>query len=204
MLPRSDMLEDFRIKVFVSVSEHGSFTKAATALGVSQPAVSQNIAELERLTGCRLFERRRGEVVLTGEGQVFKDYSTRLLSLCTEAEDMFARISPVTVRFTSSEEVYRYVISPALETFSRLHPDVVFENTLFGEPDFRMTMVPASDPMPDTAVSRIRMSMMPPCNVSALSGVNERTSYFDLLFEPSEAFSCTRLCRILHALLKSV
>ena len=48
------MLQDFRLKVFMAVAEYGSFTKAAESLGVSQPAVSQNIAELERNLGVRL------------------------------------------------------------------------------------------------------------------------------------------------------
>ena len=42
------MLEDFRLKVFMAVRSEHSFTKAARSLGISQPAVSQNIAELEK------------------------------------------------------------------------------------------------------------------------------------------------------------
>ena len=57
------MLEDFRLRVFMAVAEEGSFTKAAASLGVTQPAVSQNIADLEKVTGQKLFERMRGEVV---------------------------------------------------------------------------------------------------------------------------------------------
>ena len=41
------MMEDFRIKVFMAVVNEGSFTKAASSLGISQAAVSQNVAELE-------------------------------------------------------------------------------------------------------------------------------------------------------------
>ena len=62
---RMNMLEDFRLKVFMAVASEGSFTKAASVLGVSQPAVSQNVADLERMTGVKLFERLRGEVNLT-------------------------------------------------------------------------------------------------------------------------------------------
>ena len=62
------MLEDFRLKVFVTVAKEGSFTKAAAALGVTQPAVSQNIAELERLLERKLFDRMKGETLLTPEG----------------------------------------------------------------------------------------------------------------------------------------
>ena len=59
------MLEDNRIKVFLTVLECGNFTAAAYKLGISQPAVSQNIAELERLLGVQLMERARGEISLT-------------------------------------------------------------------------------------------------------------------------------------------
>ena len=56
------MFEDFRLKVFVAVAEEGSFTKAAARLGVTQPAISQNVADLEKMTGVKLFSRLRGEV----------------------------------------------------------------------------------------------------------------------------------------------
>ena len=48
------MLEDKRLKIFAAVVEFSNFTAAATSLGITQPAVSQNIAELERLLGVRL------------------------------------------------------------------------------------------------------------------------------------------------------
>lgn len=57
------MLEDFRLKVFMAVAETGSFTKASRKLGVSQPAVSQNISSLEKETGAILFQRARGEEI---------------------------------------------------------------------------------------------------------------------------------------------
>ena len=66
------MLDDFRLRVFMMAATENSFTRAAQHLGVSQPAVSQNIAELEKQVGAALFERKRGEVTLTAEGYVFK------------------------------------------------------------------------------------------------------------------------------------
>ena len=62
------MLDDFRLRVFMMAAAEGSFTRAAQHLGVSQPAVSQNIAELEKQVGAVLFDRKRGEVTLTPEG----------------------------------------------------------------------------------------------------------------------------------------
>ena len=69
------MLEDFRLKVFMAVAENRSFTKAAAVLRITQPAVSQNIAELEKTVGSKLFDRLKGETVLTTEGRVFMEYA---------------------------------------------------------------------------------------------------------------------------------
>jgi DNA-binding transcriptional LysR family regulator len=73
------MLEDGRLRVFLKVAERGSFTRAAEDLGITQPAVSQNIAELERQTGAVLFERSRSRVALTEQGRVFRIFAERIL-----------------------------------------------------------------------------------------------------------------------------
>ena len=52
------MLEDFRLKVFITLSQERSFTRAAEQLHVSQPAVSQNISELEKQFGLKFFDSR--------------------------------------------------------------------------------------------------------------------------------------------------
>ena len=73
--------EDFRLRVFVTVAELGGFSAAARQLGVSQSAVSQNIAELERQTGAALFERTRNSLSITPTGGklVFKKFTSRYL-----------------------------------------------------------------------------------------------------------------------------
>ena len=73
------MLEDFRLRVFVTVAECGSFTAAAKALGISQPAVSQNISQLEQLAGGPLFDRSKGCITLTDKGLLFDGYARRIL-----------------------------------------------------------------------------------------------------------------------------
>ena len=74
------MFEDFRLRVFTQVALLGSFTAAAKALGVSQPAVSQHIAELEKSAGGKLFERERGSVSLTARGRLLLEHAERILS----------------------------------------------------------------------------------------------------------------------------
>ena len=73
------MFEDFRLRVFETVARTGGFTSAANELGVSQPAVSQNIAELEKITGGPLFIRERGGLSLTDNGTLFLEYAKKIL-----------------------------------------------------------------------------------------------------------------------------
>ncbi|WP_293956441.1 MULTISPECIES: LysR family transcriptional regulator [unclassified Sphingobacterium] len=49
---------DFRLIVFYTAAQHLNFTKTASALFISQPAVSKNIQELEKRLGIPLFERK--------------------------------------------------------------------------------------------------------------------------------------------------
>lgn len=207
------MLEDFRLQVFMAVVHERSFTKAAAALGVSQPAVSQNIAELEKLVGVKLFERLRGEVALTGEGEVFRQYAEKMLASCAGLDNMFAKIAPTVVRISASEELYNYMVSPALESFRKIHPEVVFERAMFDAADLVISLKPVPSSacdIPADSIARIRMSVSPTPTVSSVLGdsqsnsfikSSETTSCFDVLFQPTVLFSCTRLCRLIREFL---
>ena len=221
------MLEDFRLQVFMTVTQERSFTKAAAALGVSQPAVSQNIAELEKIVGYKLFERLRGETVLTGEGEVFRQYAEKMLASCASLDSMFAKTAPTVVRISASEELYNYMVAPALESFRKIHPDVVFERTMFEGADLVISLKPAPSTVyeiPADSIARIRMSVFPTPTVGAVLGESsnvdatgsrsgddstdgcvvrssETTSYFDVLFQPTPVFSCTRICRLIREFL---
>lgn len=215
------MLEDFRIQVFMTVAHERSFTKAAAVLGVSQPAVSQNVAELEKLVGAKLFERLRGEVALTGEGEVFKQYAEKMLASCTGLDNVFAKIAPTVVRISASEELYNYMVSPALESFRKIHPEVIFERAMFEGADLLISLKPVPSSaydIPADSIARIRMSVYPTPTVGSMLGGSasgsqsgsrsvsgsqsfERTSCFDVLFQPTPLFACTRLCRLIRGFL---
>ena len=201
------MLEDFRLKVFMAVVAERSFTKAASVLGITQPAVSQNIADLEKMTGRKLFDRQRGSVVLTAEGEVFLIYVQKLLETCADVEDMFAKVSPAVVKIAASEEIYAYLVGPALESFSKVHPDVRFERCLFGDADLTIALIPSSSSraqsgdFPDDVISRIRMSVFVPQQSDSQFSSHEKTSYFDVVYRPTQAFAITRLCRLIRQFL---
>jgi len=78
---------------FVLVAEHLSFSRAAAELGMSQPAVSQAVARLERVLGVRLFERTSREVRLSDEGKVLLPYAEALLDHATAFAAEAARLA---------------------------------------------------------------------------------------------------------------
>ena len=84
------MIEDFRLKVFIAVSQTHSFTKAARLLDITQPAVSQNIAELEKKVNAELFNRTRGEVTLTEKGEVFKAFAEKIIKNYEDLNAVFS------------------------------------------------------------------------------------------------------------------
>ena len=196
------MLEDFRLKVFMAVVQERSFTKAAKVLGITQPSVSQNIADLEKTTGRKLFDRLKGTVVLTAEGEVFLIDVQKLLEACASVDDMFSKVSPAVVKIAASEEIYAYLVGPALESFSKVHPDVIFERCMFGEADLKITLKPSSAVSSDDSILRIRMSVFPTPKTGDLPATHEKTSYFDVVFQPSPAFSYTRLYRLIKEFIK--
>ena len=195
------MLEDFKLKIFVTVAAEGSFTKAARTLGITQPAVSQNIAELEKVTGARLFERLRGEVVLTEQGRVFLDYANRINDEYYAISEMFSHIPKTDVKISASEEIYTYLLSPVLEDFVKVHPEVSFERVLFEEADLVITMAPSPDNPFDIyqdSIAKLRISISPaPKKMGDFAATHEKISYFDILFKPSATFACTKVCRVL-------
>ncbi len=104
-----NMLEDFKLKIFMAVAQQHSFTKAAADLGISQPAVSQNISELEKLAGVKLFERLRGEVILTPQGKIFQKYVSRILYSFEDLNMIFCNS-----RINNRNTPVRLFISPIL------------------------------------------------------------------------------------------
>ena len=80
------MLDLTRLKVFREVAIHGSFTKAAEAMGYTQPSISHQVAQLERELSAQLFERQTRRVTLTPAGQVFLRHVQTVLVQLADAE----------------------------------------------------------------------------------------------------------------------
>ena len=137
------MLDDFRLRVFMMVASENSFTRAAQHLGVSQPAVSQNIAELEKQVGAVLFDRKRGEVTLTPEGYVFKDYASKILHWYDATDALFGSTGKMTVnrpvRIAATSFAASYLLPDLLRDLLAI-TDTSFIIETYPEPAFPESM----------------------------------------------------------------
>jgi DNA-binding transcriptional LysR family regulator len=118
------------IENFVCTAEHGSFAKAALALGVTSVAVSENISRLERSLGVRLLARSTRQLRLTPEGQVFLEQCLRPLRELDQAcrQTSSSVTSPQgLVRVTMVSAVGHLFVVPQLPTFFAQYPDVTLD-----------------------------------------------------------------------------
>ena len=124
------MFEDFKLKVFMAVAENGNFTIAAKALGISQPAVSQNIAELERTMGTELFTRGRGSATLTAAGITFKEYAEKILYWYSAAGQLFGPSGKITankpVTISADGFIASHILPDALAKLLTFNPSLAF------------------------------------------------------------------------------
>ena len=83
--PKAELLSLQQLRCFTAAAELGSFTAAAEALYVSQPAVADQVRRLERALGTTLFVRAGRGVVLTDAGQAFAEHALRTLGALDDA-----------------------------------------------------------------------------------------------------------------------
>lgn len=116
---------DFRLKVFKTVAEQLSFTKAARLLFVSQPAVTKHINELEKQYGKALFNRHGNSITLTPAGAVFLEYASKIILLYTHLEQEFIDSGnqlPEKISLAASTTIAQYILPSLLAKFKKVHP----------------------------------------------------------------------------------
>lgn len=111
---------DFRLKVFFTVANRLSFTKAATELFISQPAISKHIQELEEEYKIKLFDRNGSKISLTAGGKLLLKHSKSIFEIYREIHfDMGTLIDQQQgiLRLGASTTISQYVIPPLLARF---------------------------------------------------------------------------------------
>ena len=69
---------DNKTETLIAVAEQKNFTRAAEALSLTQPAVSHQISQLEQSLGAKLFNRKKGELTLTQEGEILTSIDQKM------------------------------------------------------------------------------------------------------------------------------
>ena len=121
-------MADRRLRVFHAVAKHLSFTKAAEALFMTQPAVTFQIRQLEEHFNTRLFDRAQGRIVLTAAGTVAFEYAERILALSAELDTRLKEMSgqdsgPLLIG--ASTTIAEFLLPQVLGEFKSRHPAVV-------------------------------------------------------------------------------
>ncbi len=121
------MFDSTRLRVFREVVAQGSFSAAAEALSFTQPAVSRQIATLEREAGAQLIERLPRGVRLTEAGRVLLGHAEAILDRMTAARaqvEAVARVEAGRLRIGAFPTANATVVPQAIAAFARLHPAV--------------------------------------------------------------------------------
>ncbi|AOV06397.1 LysR family transcriptional regulator [Sporosarcina ureilytica] len=117
-------------KIFCQVGESKSFSQAAKALYMTQPAVSQSIMQLERELDIRLFHRTPQGTFLTDEGKVLFEYANSALNLLNVGQEKMIEFKNLTageLKIGVGDTISRYFLLPYLERFHNRYPNVKFK-----------------------------------------------------------------------------
>ena len=115
------------INYFLAVAQYQSFTRAAESLYVSQPALSQQIKQLEENLGVSLFDRSGRRVKLTDAGEVYARYARRALQDLEEGRRALhdvQNLSRGALRIAITPTFTTYPIGPLIKAFHDRYPNV--------------------------------------------------------------------------------
>ncbi len=121
-------MSDRRLQVFYAVAKHLSFTKAAAALHMTQPAVTFQVRQLEEQFNTRLFDRTHNRISLTEAGERVYHHAKQIFELYSRMEGevraLTGDVSGVVI-LGASTTIAEYQLPSLLGTFNRKFPDVV-------------------------------------------------------------------------------
>lgn len=193
--------EDAKLRTFVTAASLGGFTAAARQLGISQPAVSQQIGELERICGTELFVRGRGELALTPAGETFLRYARRILDGYGEVGALFGPLAATgrsagSLTLATTAFCAAVVLPRILGEIQAVSGLELIINT-YPEADFLSAMPPEGEDFSLFTASRedILAGGLAPYAQSSLTFPSGEKVH--LCLKPSAAFAGTALYRVL-------
>lgn len=145
--------DDFRF--FVATGKAGSFSKAASDMGVTQPTISRRIENLEHRLGVRLFDRLPNGVTLTAKGESILDAALHIESMVLEIQrNVYGSDERMegTVRVSVTDGLAAYWMTPRLLAFQEKNPGIAIEFQCSVEPASPLKMqtdLSIRSPMPE-------------------------------------------------------
>ena len=118
-------MELAQLKYFKTIAEHGTMSRAAGVLHVSQPALSASMKKLEDELGVNLFDRGKNSVVLNENGRAVLIYAEKILTLADEMRDGFRQNAVLKLGFCDPGAM-RF----AVPLFQKAHPDAAVTSEL--------------------------------------------------------------------------
>lgn len=118
---------DFRLKVFYTVAERLSFTRAAEELCITQPAVTRHIREIEQHYKVKLFDRNGSRISLTPAGKILLQHARELFALYSNLEFELSSLNEEQggqLRVGASTTIAQYVLPPLLAAFHQRFPGI--------------------------------------------------------------------------------
>lgn len=120
-------MDDHKLRVFCTVAETKSFSKASEIIRLTQPAVSLQIQALEEIYGTKLFNRSGCVITLTKAGNMLYKYAKEIISLYIDAERDIGDFTGVVkgiVSVGASSTIGNYVLPAAVASFKKKFPKV--------------------------------------------------------------------------------
>lgn len=145
-----------QLQYVLALSQKGSFSRAAEALNISQPSLSQYIKKIESEIGLELFDRANGDVRITDAGRVYIDAGKKILDIEHQMENSFKDLASYkTGSLIIGTAPYRAAsMMPIIAaTFQEIHPGMhllvregttaeLAEGMEHGEYDLALTLLP--------------------------------------------------------------
>lgn len=120
-------MSDRRLQVFHTVAKLLSFTKAAEALHMTQPAVTFQVRQLEEQFNTRLFDRTHNRISLTRAGEVVQERAVKIFDLYAEMENAVRELTGEvsgSLIIGASTTIAEYMLPALLGDFKRHHPEI--------------------------------------------------------------------------------
>ncbi|WP_445529390.1 transcriptional regulator CynR [Streptomyces cyslabdanicus] len=123
-------LELRHLRYLLAVAEHGSFTRAAEDLRISQPTLSQQVRQLERTVGVPLLDRSGRSVRLTDAGETYARHARRALRDLEAGRRAVQDVQDLTrghLRLAATPTFTSYLVGPLVAELHARHPGITLD-----------------------------------------------------------------------------